>query len=104
MLVGLGVGTVIEVLAIVLAFISTGFGHGSYVMARLLFPYSFLGTLLEGAIGPVSMCIGLIQFPLYGILIGREASSALKRDRTLLAVGHLVAAFVCFSGLLQDFS
>lgn len=101
---GAGIGAVIAAPAILAAIMSGGAGHGSYVAARVLFPFSMLLTRLEGEIGPVAMGAGLVQFPLYGALVGRAV--ALKTDRAVFfaAAAHLVAALACFSDLLPDFS
>lgn len=97
---GVGIGTLVTGPAILAAIMSGGAGHGSYVTARVLFPFSMLFSQLEGAIGPVAMGVGLLQFPLYGALIGR--TFAVKTSRTfLLATAHFVAVLVCFSGLLS---
>ncbi|TCP31923.1 hypothetical protein EV292_109102 [Sphingomonas sp. BK235] len=101
---GAGIGAIIAAPAILAAIMSGGAGHGSYVAARVLFPYSMLLTRLEGEIGPVAMGAGLLQFPVYGALVGRTV--AVKTDRSVFFAGtvHLVAALACFSGLLHGFS
>ncbi|WP_165927231.1 hypothetical protein [Sphingomonas sp. BK235] len=70
----------------------------------MLFPFSMLLTRLEGEIGPLAMAAGLLQFPLYGALVGRAV--AVKTDRVVFfaAAMHLVAVLACFSGLLPDLS
>ena len=102
-LAGVGTGTLIAVPAIFSAMISGGAGHGSYIAARLLFPFSMLLTRLEGSIGPIALGVGLLQFPLYGALIGRTLALKTCRTFCLLAAMHLVAALACFSGLLSGF-
>jgi len=102
--VGAALGIVVAVPAIFLAVISGGAGHGDYVAARLLFPFSMLLTPIEGSIGPVAICVGLLQFPLYGALIGRALASRTHQAFSLLMAVHSVAALACFTGLLPDFS
>lgn len=103
-LTGAGIGAVIAAPAILAAIMSGGAGHGSYVAARVLFPFSMLLTRLEGENGPVAIGAGLLQFPLYGALVGRTV--AVKTDGAVFFVAavHLVAALACFSSLLRDFS
>lgn len=103
-LVGAGLGAVIAAPAILAAILSGGAGHGSYIAARVLFPFSMLLTWLEGSIGPVAMGVGLLQFPLYGAMIARALALKTYRDFFLLTAAHLVAALACFSGLLPSFS
>ena len=69
-LMGASIGAVIAAPAILAAIMSGAAGHGSYVAARVLLPFSMLLTRLEGEIGPVAMGAGLLQFPLYGALVG----------------------------------
>ncbi|MET1113051.1 MAG: hypothetical protein ABWX67_16155 [Allosphingosinicella sp.] len=61
-------------------------------------------TLVEGSIGPLAAGAALLQFPLYGALLGW--SRLRKSYGALIAVGllHVVAAIVCFSGALPNFS
>jgi hypothetical protein len=101
---GVGIGALIAAPAILAAIMSGGAGQGSYIAARVLFPFSMLLTRLEGEIGPVGMCAALLQFPLYGALVGRAV--ALNTDRAVFfaAAAHLVAAIACLSGLLPNFS
>jgi hypothetical protein len=103
-LVGIGLGILIELLALAVAIISGGAGHGDYVAARALFPTSMLLTLLEGRIGAFSIAIGLSQFPLYGGLLGWGIARRTYRPAALLALAHLGAAAVCFAGTLPNLS
>lgn len=104
---GLLVGAAITLPAMFIAVVSSGAGHGDYGAARLLFPYSMLLTLITGdTIGVLSIVVALIQFPLYGLVIG-----AGMRDRRwriaailMLSIGHGIAALACFAGLLPNFS
>lgn len=103
-LVGVGVGTAIAAPAIFGAIMSGGAGHGSYIAARVLFPFSMLLTRLEGSIGLVAMSVGLFQFPLYGALVGRTVALRTYQALYMLMAAHLVAVLASFTGLLPDFS
>ena len=61
-------------------------------------------TLAEGSIGPWSGGSALLQFPLYGALLGW--SRARRSFGALIGVAalHLAAAAACFAGLLPNFS
>lgn len=102
-LTGLGLGVVFGGLAILAAIGSAGAGHGSYVAARILFPFSMLLVLVEGSIGPVAMAVGLLQFPTYGALIGRAVVSKTYGVLLMLAAAHAAAVLLCFSGILRGF-
>lgn len=100
---GVGIGTFFTGPAILAAIMSGGAGHGSYITAGVLFPFSMLLSQLEGSIGPAAMSVGLLQFPLYGALIGRTVAANTSWT-FLLATAHLGAVLVYFSGLLPQFS
>jgi hypothetical protein len=99
-------GVAVTPVAALLAVWSAGAGHGHYVLARLLFPYSMLLTrATDDSLTLPLLALGLVQWPLYGALLGFAAS----RGRALLAailllVAHAGAAALCFSGLLPNFS
>ncbi|MCT8000385.1 hypothetical protein NZL82_00665 [Sphingomonas sanguinis] len=103
-LMGAGIGAVITAPAILAAVMSGGAGHGTYVAAHVLFPFSMLLTRFEGGIGPIAIGAGLLEFPLYGALVGRAV--VLKTDRVVFfaAAAHLVASLACFSGQICGFS
>jgi len=100
-LAGASTGFVAELLA---AIASGGAGHGSYVAARMLFPFSFLLTLVEGGIGPIGAGLGLLQYPLYGALLGLAMASGRFQTPIALLALHLIAMVTCFSGILVDFT
>lgn len=103
--VGLGLGLVVEVIALFVAMLSGGGGHGDYAAARALFPAAMLMTLLEGdTIGPLSIGLALVQFPLAGALVGYSLARA--RWTPLIAVGvvHVLCLLVAFSGAIPNFS
>jgi hypothetical protein len=102
--IGAALGTAVELPAVAAAIASSGMGHGHYVAARALFPLPMLLTRLEGQIGWVSGGLALLQFPLYGALLGWSRRRRTPGAAILLAVLHLVAAIACFAGTLPDFS
>jgi hypothetical protein len=102
--IGFAFGSSFALPALVLAVMSSGAGHGDYFAARLLYPVSILLTLVEGRIGVVSMAVGLLQFPAYGVLLGWAHVRGKHLPVAVVALVHLIAAMACFSGLVPDFS
>lgn len=102
--VGFASGVLIEVPTVVAAIISGGAGHGDYAAARALFPFAMLLTLFEGRIGPFSMTVGLLQFPMYGALLGWSLDRRNYLPVLVVAIAHIMAAMLCFSGILPEFS
>jgi len=105
-LIGFGLGVLGTIPAVALAVASGGAGHGEYVAARLLFPYTMLLTLAANRVSPFTALIALVQFPLYGIIIGSAWSSRRARRLALSVVSvlHGGAVLLCFSGILPSFS
>jgi hypothetical protein len=103
--VGLALGVLVSVLAVIAAVVSGGAGHGDYVAARALFPLPMLLTLLEGgAIGAVSIAVGLLQFPVYGALLGWSVTRKNHLPAVVVTLAHVIAASLCFEGALPNFS
>lgn len=102
--VGFVLGLLIEIPALLVAVFSGGAGHGDYVAARALFPASMLLTLPYGSIGTVSITVGLLQFPIYGALLGWSVERKNYLAAVVLALAHVIAALVCFAGTLPNFS
>ena len=103
-LIGALVGAGLEVPALFLAVLSAGAGHGDYVAARALFPLPMLSTVVEGEIGMFSGGLALLQFPIYGALIGWIVWRRSHVAGFLLAAAHMAAAAACFSGAIPNFS
>ncbi len=61
-------------------------------------------TRLGGEIGPVVIAVGLLQFPIYGLLVGRAVALQTATPFVLLTTAHLFAVLICFSVLLPGFS
>jgi len=104
--IGLGIGALITPVATMLAIASGGLGHGHYEFARLFFPYSMLLTLISGNTITVPLrVLALAQFPIYGALIGWFAPArAAGVIGAIVLVAHALAAALCFSGVIPNFS
>jgi hypothetical protein len=78
------------------AAISGGVGHGDYTPAIILFPYA---ALLASALDPLfdstplMIAVALMQYPSYGVLLGRYAEkNRLAASAICLVVLHIVLA------------
>ena len=104
---GLVIGVITTVLALILAILSAGAGHGNYAFACLMFPYTMLLTpVADNRITLPLILIALFQFPLYGALIGwfwssKEIAIVMAAVITIL---HVTSAWICFWGVLPNFS
>lgn len=107
MCIGLTAGVLLTVPAVLLAFFSAGGGHGDYLWAKVLFPYTMIIPLrCGGPIGLPLIIVAFAQFPFYGSLVGAFASSL----KTLLATAvvicclHAGAVAVCLCCAAGNFS
>ncbi len=68
-------------------------GHGTYLPAMLLFPYSMGGAVALGGIGPALLVLAVVQYPVYGALVGAVSEPSGRRAilRMLISL-HLLAA------------
>jgi hypothetical protein len=99
------VGVALELPTLLFAIVSSGAGHGDYAAARALFPAPMLLTLVEGdRIGTLSIATALLQFPIYGLVLAWGLLRKTNIPIFVLAALHIIAAIVCFSGTLPNFS
>ncbi len=84
---------------------SGGAGHGNYLLAKLLFPFTMLSTRVVGSIVAPFILLAIIQCPAYGFILG---AANVRRTIFLPAIGllllHSVAAVACFFVVGPDFS
>jgi hypothetical protein len=85
----------VSIPTLALAIASTGGGHGTYFMARLLFPLTMLSTWLFGSITNPLIVAAVLQFPVYGFVIGRGFGQgrAIKPILIVLFIHVFLAVF-----------
>jgi hypothetical protein len=84
---------------------SGGAGHGHYVFAKIFFPFTMLSTILFGSIIGPFIALAIVQFPLYGLLIG----TANEKRRVVpyaagLVIVHALAVVACFLLVRENLS
>lgn len=108
-ILGLGVGLLVGVPAIILAVAESGLGHGTYLSARLLFPYWILNVWLldlllpghsaavETATGILTVILVVLEIPVYGAIIGSSwGSERLRRVVGGIVSIHVIASVLSF--------
>ena len=76
---------------------AAGGGHGTYYLAKILFPYTMAATAFTGAIVQPFIAAAFVQYPLYGtILDWRRSAGRFKPGLLALAATHLVAVLLAF--------
>ncbi len=99
------VSLVVTPLFLFAAAVTTGGGHGSYVLAKILFPFTMLSTVFFGSIVAPFIAIAILQFPIYGLLLGRaNVKGEITRWGTGLLVIHLLVVLACFLLVGKSFS
>ncbi len=84
---------------------SGGAGHGDYVLARILFPFTMLAALLPGSITAPLVALAVAQFPLYGIVLGvANVRGKLERAALVLLAAHVLVVVACFVVPGENFS
>jgi hypothetical protein len=87
------------------ALASAGAGHGNYLLAKVLFPFTMLSTLLFGSISYLFIGLAIAQYPLYGLLVGtaHERQKGVPYTVALFVV-HAAAVIVCLLLVRENFS
>ena len=84
---------------------AAGGGHGSYMPAKILFPYSMAATAFAREITPPLMVAALVQYPVYGGILAWARSAGRFRPGLLaLAATHLVAVVLAFGMSNRSFT
>lgn len=92
------VSILITPISLFVALLSTGAGHGNYLAAIILFPYTLLSAVAFGSITVPFILLAILQFPLYGVILGRAAESGTAREaRIALLVIHGLAVAILFA-------
>lgn len=82
---------------------AAGAGHGTYLPAKILFPYTMLSTALFDEVTVPFSLLALVQFPLYGAIAGsvrapRPTRSALSAAVVIHGIAALGALIVLRGG------
>jgi hypothetical protein len=96
---------IVAPIALFLGIASGGVGHGDYLAAMILFPYTMLSAAVFDSITLPFIILAIIQFPLYGGALGY----ANEKDRlgwmiALLCIVHGIAVAAMFLVANKDFS
>lgn len=81
-------------IAAVVSGVAAAGGHGSYLPATLLFPFTILWARASGSVSGAALALALAQYPLYGWIFSRARSrGSLRHARFFLAMLHGLAAY-----------
>jgi hypothetical protein len=83
-----------------LGFASGGAGHGDYILATILFPYSVLLIFTLGLVIPsfITATLMIVQFPVYGIILGFATKRRRMRSwAIILLIVHVLGVIAGLS-------
>ena len=80
----------ITVLLLILTIFFAGGGHGTYLPAKLIYPFTML--LAKSEIGTVGLILAVLQIPIYALILEKKP----KWKFYLIGV-HLLAIIFCLS-------
>ena len=84
---------------------SAGAGHGSYFLAKVLFPFTMLSTLVFGSVTAPAIALAVLQFPFYGFILGRaNVKGRVRTPAAVLLLLHSLAVVACFILIGDNFS
>lgn len=63
-----------EIVALAVAIGAAGGGHGTYLPAKLIFPYTMLLARSGDSITSAGIAVALLQFPVYGLMVALARS------------------------------
>lgn len=93
-----------EAIGIVIATFAAGAGHGSYTPARIIFPFTMMSTVFHENIRGIYLIFGLIQFPIYGLVLAWATNTKyIRKIIIILTILHFVAVYYVFTNHNQYF-
>ena len=97
-----GLATFLSVLAtpllLFMVVLAAGGGHGTYGLAKALFPWTMTSTAVTKSITQSFIVLGIAQYPLYGIILDfARATGRFKPAALTLLAAHFSAMMLAFS-------
>ena len=102
---GLLLGVVVAAPLLFICIFAAGAGHGTYLPAKIFFPITMLSCLLFSSITAPFAIFAVLQFPLYGLILGHSKSHGRSAFiRTFLISVHIALSLLAiFLVNIKDF-
>ena len=101
----LGVSLLVTPFCLLIAIASAGAGHGSDALAKVLYPFTLLSTIMFGSITTPFLLLAAIQFIIYGLVFGLANVNGRFVPLVFLAIGlHIGGVIACFVLIGRNFS
>ena len=99
-----GISLALTPVALLLGAGSAGAGHGDYLWAKLLFPMTMVSAILFKVITPPFILLAIVQYPAYGLILGRANSRGrLNHVLAALTATHVLFVALCFAAPRGNF-
>jgi hypothetical protein len=96
-LIGALIGIALEIPALLAAIGFAGAGHGTYWLAKILFPLTMASTAITGDISGPAIVAALVQFPIYGLIIAiGQTNAKCWRNAGMILLIHALLILVSF--------
>lgn len=83
----------ITVALLLFVVLSMGGGHGTFLLAKIIFPYSmFIAIISDGSIGFIEVVLAIIQIPIYAFILHKR-----PKLLYLIVLLHIVFALICLN-------
>jgi hypothetical protein len=97
-----GLATFLSVLAtpllLFMVVLAAGGGHGTYGLAKALFPWTMMSTSVTKSITQPLIVVGIAQYPAYGIILDcARAAGRFKPTALTLLAAHFSAMMLAFA-------
>jgi hypothetical protein len=93
-------GFIVGAIAVWIVAVTVAGGHGSYVPAAILFPFSMAPSVAIGYVPTILIIVGLAQYPLYGVFAAYRGAS---RSKFLWLGGiHTIAACAAYVAVVRS--
>jgi hypothetical protein len=97
-----GLATFLSVLAtpllLFMVVLAAGGGHGTYGLAKALFPWTMMSTAVTRSITQPLIVVGIAQYPAYGVILDcARATGRFKPAALTLLAAHFSAIMLAFA-------
>lgn len=86
-----GLGALVTPILGVISWAFMGSGHGTYLPMALFFPWAMLVAVLSSYVTVSAIAVGIVQWPLYGVILSWRKSNRSKRIVKALFCLHAIA-------------
>ncbi|WP_299797143.1 hypothetical protein [uncultured Maribacter sp.] len=90
----------ITILLLFLTIFLAGGGHGTFLPAKLFYPFSMISAGFKDEIGTFEIIMAVIQIPVYGFIISMKKSNWIYSIIGL----HILAVVICLMTSTEAFS